>query len=200
MWALRLIVGLAAVAFFLAAVRAYQHRNLSRLSLITAFVATVVVVLLAALPDLFDPVFDTFNFAPGNNRRIIAVLVAAVVVLFLMLFRLQGHSDQSERAIRQLVEALGVERFDWDEAAARVAGGPKIVTISPAFNEAENVGAVIEAMPKEVAGYRGDPDRGGRLLRRRHRRSGACGRSAGRPPADPPRRWPRAPRGLRHRA
>ena len=157
------------------------------------------VVLLAALPDLFDPVFDTFNFAPGNNRRIIAVLVAAVVVLFLMLFRLQGHSDQSERAIRQLVEALGVERFDWDEAAARVAGGPKIVTISPAFNEAENVGAVIEAMPKEVAGYRGDPDRGGRLLRRRHRRGGACGRSAGRPPADPPRRWPRAPRGLRHR-
>ena len=97
--------------------------------------------------------FDTFNFAPGNNRRIIAVLVAAVVVLFLMLFRLQGHSDQSERAIRQLVEALGVERFDWDEAATRVAGGPKIVTISPAFNEAENVGAVIEAMPKEVAGY-----------------------------------------------
>ena len=153
MWALRLIVGLAAVAFFLAAVRASQHRNLSRLSLITAFVATVVVVLLAALPDLFDPVFDTFNFAPGNNRRIIAVLVAAVVVLFLMLFRLQGHSDQSERAIRQLVEALGVERFDWDEAATRVAGGPKIVSISPAFNEAENVGAVIEAMPKEVAGY-----------------------------------------------
>ena len=153
MWALRLIVGLAAVAFFLSAVRAYQHRNLSRLSLITAFVVTVVVVLLAALPDLFDPVFDTFNFDKGNNRRIIAVLVAAVVVLFLMLFRLQGHSDQSERAIRQLVEALGVERFDWDEAAARVAGGPKIVTISPAFNEAENVGAVIDAMPKEVAGY-----------------------------------------------
>ena len=96
MWALRLIVGLAAVAFFLAAVRAYQHRNLSRLSLITAFVLTSVVVLLAALPDLFDPVFDTFNFdarqQPSDHRR----PGRGGVVLFLLLFRLQGHSATSE--------------------------------------------------------------------------------------------------------
>lgn len=153
MWALRLIGAVAAIAFLLAATRAYRRRNLSRLSLITAFFAALAVVLLAVFPDLFDPVFDTFNFAPGNNRRLIAVLVAAVVVLFLMLFRLQGHADRSERAIRQLVESLAVERFDWIEAARRVPAGPKVVTISPAYNEAENVGAVIEAMPREVDGY-----------------------------------------------
>ena len=97
MWALRLIAAAAAIAFFLVAVRAYQRRNLSRLSLIIAFFAAFAVVLLGLFPDLFDPVFDTFNFAPGNNRRLIAVLVAAVVVLFLMLFRLQGHSDAASR-------------------------------------------------------------------------------------------------------
>lgn len=153
MWALRLIAAAAAIAFFLVAVRAYQRRNLSRLSLIIAFFAALAVVLLGLLPDLFDPVFDTFNFAPGNNRRLIAVLVAAVVVLFLMLFRLQGHSDRSERAIRQLVEALAVREFDWEEAARRVPAGPKVVTISPAYNEAENIGPVIEAMPQEIDGY-----------------------------------------------
>ena len=153
MWALRLIAAVAAVAFFLGTIRAYRRRNLSRLTLITAFLATLAVVLLAAFPNLLNPIFDTFNFAPGNNRRLIAVLVASVVVLFLMLFRLQGHSDTSERAIRQLVEALAVERFDWEEAARRVPEGPKIVTISPAYNEAENLGPVLDAMPREVDGY-----------------------------------------------
>jgi hypothetical protein len=153
MWALRLLAGAAAVAFFLAAIRSYRRRNISRLSLFTAFVAAAAVVVLAGFPNLFDPVFDTFNFQPGDNRRLVALLLGAVVVLFLLLFRLQGHSDRSERAIRQLVEALTVERFDWEEAERRVPPGPKVVTISPAFNEAENVGAVIEAMPKEIAGY-----------------------------------------------
>ena len=110
-------------------------------------------MVLAAFPDLFDPLFGTFNFQEGNNGRLVGALLGAVVVLFLMLFRLQGHSDRAGRAIRQLVEALAVERFDWDEAERRVPPGPKVVTISPAFNEAENVGPVIEAMPKEIAGY-----------------------------------------------
>lgn len=153
MWPLRLIAGIAGVAFFVAAARSYQHRNISRLSVFTAFLATVAVALLAAAPSLFDPVFRTFNFQAGNNGRLIGVLLGAVVVLFLMLFRLQGHSDRSGRAIRQLVEALAVERFDWADAERRVPAGPKVITISPAFNEAENVGAVIEAMPKEVTGY-----------------------------------------------
>ena len=153
MWALRLLAGAAAIAFFLAAIRSYQRRNISRLSLITAFIASAGVVVLAALPNLFDPVFDTLNFQAGNNRRLVALLLAAVVVLFLLLFRLQGHSDRSEAAIRQLVESLTVERFDWDEAERRVPPGPKVITISPAYDEAENIGAVIEAMPKEISGY-----------------------------------------------
>jgi hypothetical protein len=153
MWALRLLAGAAAAAFFLVALRSYQRRNISRLSLFTAFIATTAVIVLAAFPNLFDPVFDTFNFQPGDNRRLVALLLGAVVVLFLLLFRLQGHSDRSERAIRQLVESLTVERFDWQEAERRVPPGPKVIAISPAYNEAENVGAVIEAMPKDVAGF-----------------------------------------------
>ncbi len=50
--------------------------------------------------------FGTFNFQAGNNGRLVGVLLGAVVVLFLLLFRLQGHSDRSGRAIRQLVESL----------------------------------------------------------------------------------------------
>jgi glycosyltransferase involved in cell wall biosynthesis len=60
--------------------------------------------------------------------------------------------DTSERGIRQLVESFGQSAFDWD-AAADLPAGKRIVVVSPAHNEAENVGAVIEAMPPEVEGY-----------------------------------------------
>ncbi len=153
MWAFRLLAGAAAVVFFLIALRGYQRRTISRLSLMLAFAASLVVILLAAFPSGFDPVFDTFNFRPGNNRRLIALLMVTVVVLFLLLFRLQGHMDRAERSIQQLVEALSVERFDWDASGPLVPDGPTIVTISPAYDEAENVGAVIAAMPEEVEGY-----------------------------------------------
>jgi glycosyltransferase involved in cell wall biosynthesis len=55
--------------------------------------------------------------------------------------------------MRLLVEALGRERFDWVRAAALPAG-PRIVVVLPAFNEQDNVGAVIAAMPDVVAGLR----------------------------------------------
>jgi glycosyltransferase involved in cell wall biosynthesis len=51
-----------------------------------------------------------------------------------------------------LVESLGQAAFDWD-AAERLPEGRRIVVVSPAFNEAENVGAVIAAMPREVEGH-----------------------------------------------
>ena len=103
--------------------------------------------------------FRTFNFQPPNNQseaeartRLIFVLVVAVVILFALYLRLQSIADTNERSIRLLVEALGQERFDWERAAS-LPDGPRLVTVSPAYNEAENVAAVIKAMPAMVEGY-----------------------------------------------
>jgi hypothetical protein len=154
MTALRIIGGLVALGFFVAIGRRYVRREISRLSLIIGFVATLGVVLLAIAPSAFNPVFETFNFEPGNNGRLIALLLVASALMFMLVFRLQAISDRNDRSIRLLVESLGVERFDWQEAERRRGDGPLLVTISPAYNEAENVGAVIHAMPEEVDGYR----------------------------------------------
>ncbi len=153
MIALRLIGGLLALGFFVGVARRYARREISRLTLIIAFTVTLGVVLLAIAPWAFNPVFETFNFEPGNNGRLIGLLLVGSAVLFLLLFRLQAIADRNERSIRLLVEALGVERFDWSEATRRRTDAPLIVTISPAYNEAENVGAVIHAMPEEVEGH-----------------------------------------------
>jgi hypothetical protein len=151
--ALRILGGAAALAFFVWSIRRYRTRRISRLNLIVSCVLSASIVVLAVWPDVYDFAFDAFNADPGNNRRLIFLLMVAVIVLFGLILRLESSSDTNDRSIRQLVEALAVERFDW-KAVAALPEGKRIVTISPAYDEAENVGAVIHAMPEEVDGYR----------------------------------------------
>lgn len=152
MFALRIIGALLAAALLAVAVARYRRRRVSRLSLIIAAAIALAITVLALFPDLFNPIFETFNFEPGTGQRLTAVLLAAVVVLFLLVIRMQSYVDTNERSIRLLVESLGQASFDWDRAAA-LPEGRRIVVISPAYNEAENVAAVIHAMPSEVEGH-----------------------------------------------
>ena len=152
MSALRIVGGIFAAAIFALALIRYRRRQISRLSLIISSLISAVLLLLAIAPGLFNPLFEVFNFQPGNGQRLTAVLLFAVAVLFVLLIRIQSEVDTSERGIRQLIESFGQSAFDWD-AAADLPAGKRIVVVSPAHNEAENVAAVIEAMPPEVEGY-----------------------------------------------
>ncbi len=152
MWALRVLGGLFAVGLFALVVVRYERKRVSRLTLIISSVISVAILLLAIAPGLFNPLFETFNFQPGTGLRLTGVLLAAVVILLLLVLRLQSNVDTNERSIRLLIESMGQAAFDWD-AVAQLPGGRRIVVISPAFNEAGNVGAVIHAMPSEVDGH-----------------------------------------------
>jgi len=152
MTAVRVLAVVAALAFFLLAARAYERRRVSRLSLIIVTAVAAGVALLSISPSLFDPVFGWFNVEPGNERRLIFLLVIAFFVLLFLVLRLQSESDTNERSLRLLVEALGRERFDWARATG-LPEGPRIVVVSPAFDEAENVADVIGGLPDRVDGY-----------------------------------------------
>ena len=152
MWALRVLGALFAVGFFVLVVVRYERKQVSRLTLIISSLIAVAILLLAIVPNLFNPIFETFNFQPGTGLRLTGVLLVAVVILLLLVLRLQSEVDTNERSIRLLVESLGQAAFDW-EAAAELPQAKRIVVISPAFNEAENVAAVIHAMPSEVDGH-----------------------------------------------
>jgi hypothetical protein len=151
MEAIRVLAGLAALGVFITAVRGHQRRQISRLNLIIAFALCAAVIALAVYPPLFDPVLRTFDFERGTNGVIFALLVA-VGVLFFLYLRAQTTADTNERGIRLLVEALGIERFDWARAG-ELPDGPRLVTISPAFNEAENVAGVLKQMPAMLEGH-----------------------------------------------
>ena len=152
MLALRILGGILAVILLASSVPRYRRRQISRLNLIITWILAGGVLLLAIAPVIFDPIFDAFNFQKGGGDRLVAVLLFAVIVLFLLVFRAQAYIDTSERSIRLLVEQLGVQAFDWSQEHD-LPPHPRLVTISPAYNEAENVAGVLDPMPKTVEGY-----------------------------------------------
>src|SRR5688572_20038116 len=138
-----------------AAVVRYRRRAISRLNLIISWTIGAGVLFLAVAPFVFDPLFDLFNFRRGNFGRLIAAQIFGLIVLFGLLVRNMSYTDQNERAIRQLVEALAVQSFEGEQQrlGERLPTGPCIVAVSPAYNEAENVAAVIRDIPEQIEGY-----------------------------------------------
>src|SRR5438874_4231701 len=153
MLALRIVGALFAVGLFIISIRRYPRREISRLNFIISWVIGIAIVVLAIAPNLFNPIFDAFNFRPGGQRRLLAVELFAIIILFALIVRNMSYTDVSVRSIRELVEALAVQAFDWDRAQ-ELPEGRRIVVISPAYNEAENVAAVIQELPEEIDGVR----------------------------------------------
>jgi len=150
--ALRFVGGVFAVVLFLMTVRRYARRDVSRLNLIIIGVLSTSIVMLAIDPNLYNPLFSLFKFKEGNNQRLIGVLLLGEIVIVSLLIRNMSYTDAATLSIRHLVEALAVQSFDWDQVE-RLPSGQRIVVVMPAFNEAENIGAVIHSMPDEIDGY-----------------------------------------------
>jgi hypothetical protein len=151
--AIRLLGVLAALLVFAAAVRAHARRRISRLSLLIVSALALIVAMLSLAPTVIEPLFGWLDVAKGEERRIVFTLTVFSFVLLFLILRAQSHADEQERAIRLLVEALGRERFDWRRAET-LPEGRRLVVVSPAFDEEENVGAVIASLPEQIEGLR----------------------------------------------
>src|SRR5438105_7598431 len=153
MLALRVVGAVFAVGLLVLSTSRYPQRQISRLNLIISWILGIGIALLAIVPSVFNPIFDAFNLRPKSHGRLLAVQLFAIIVLFALIVRNMSYTDVSVRSIRELVEALAVQTFDWD-AARELPEGRRIVVVSPAYNEAENVGAVIQEFPDQIDGLR----------------------------------------------
>ena len=150
--ALRVVGLVVSVAFLAWGVRGWARRDISRLSLIVIAALSVAGVLISLVPNLFNPLFNVFNFRTGGGQRILGLVVFAQVVFFVLLFRTMAQSERATMSIRYLVEALAIQSFDWSQQAL-LPSGERIVVVMPAHNEAENVGSVVQSMPERLEGY-----------------------------------------------
>ncbi len=119
--------------------------------------ADVLIMLLAGLglaivsgTELTDRVLSALSFERGNGGRILGLAVFAIVFLFLMSIRALSVSARNTRQISAVLEGIASEQFRLE--GRRDLFRNRIAVVVPAFNEADNIGYVLEQIPAEVCG------------------------------------------------
>jgi hypothetical protein len=100
-------------------------------------------------PDLVTPLQDLLGLSASSPGRLLALLIVSVAVAYPLIFVSIGRSDQASRRTNELVRALAVAEAT--PPPFEFAGNEVLVCI-PAYEEADNLPAVLGAIPAQVFG------------------------------------------------
>ena len=121
--------------------------------------ADVVILILSGLglalvagTEVVNGLLSAFSFEKGNGGRILGLAVFAIFILFLLILRALSQGARNARQLSAALEGLAWEEFRQAGLPDRFRG--KIAILVPAYNEAENIGVVLEQMPAAVCGVR----------------------------------------------
>src|ERR1700759_4997794 len=144
--AIGLAVALALVVYALA--RRRTLRNADVVLLLLSGIALAVVT----GTEVVNGLLSAFSFEKGNGGRILGLAVFAIFILFIITVRALSVGARNSRQLSAALEGLAWEEFRQAGLPARFKG--KIAILVPAYNEAENIGVVLDQMPAEVCGVR----------------------------------------------
>jgi Glycosyl transferase family 2 len=139
-----LIAAAAIVAF--AILRRRSLRNVDVLILLLAGLGLAIV----SGTQLTDALLSAFSFEKGNGGRILGLAVFAIFVLFGLILRALSQAARNARQLSAVLEGLAWEEFRQAKLPERFRG--RVAILVPAYNEAENVGHVLDLMPSRVCG------------------------------------------------
>ncbi len=139
-----LLFGAALIVYALARRRAL--RNADVLILLVAGIGLTLV----AGTEITDKLLSAFSFEKGNGGRILGLAVFAIFVLFLLILRALSQASRNARQLSAALEGLAWEEFRQAKLPERFRD--KVAILVPAYNEAENIGYVLDRMPAEVCG------------------------------------------------
>ena len=139
-----LIGGIALLAYAVA--RRRSLRNADVLILLAAGLGLALV----SGTEITDKLLSAFSFEKGNGGRILGLAVFAIFVLFLLILRALSQGARNTRQLSAALEGLAWEEFRQAKMPERFRD--KIAILVPAYNEAENIGYVLDLMPSEACG------------------------------------------------
>ena len=142
--AIGLIFGIAVIVFAIA--RRRSLRNVDVLILLGAGFGLVIV----SGTELTDRLLSALSFEQGNGGRILGLAVFAIFILFLMSMRALAVSGRNTRQLSAVLEGIASEQFRAE--GHRKTFRNRIAIVIPAYNEADNIGYVIDQIPAEVCG------------------------------------------------
>ncbi len=139
-----LVLGAALVGY--AVIRRRSLRNADVLILLL----TGLGLALVSGTEITDALLSAFSFEKGNGGRILGLAVFAIFVLFLLILRALSQAARNSRQLSAVLEGLAWEEFRQAALPERFRG--RIAVVVPAYNEAENIGYVLDRIPTEVCG------------------------------------------------
>ena len=139
-----LIVAIGIIAFAVA--RRRQLRNVDVLILLGAGIGLAIV----SGTEITDALLSAFSFNRGNGGRILGLAVFAIFILFLLILRALSVSARNSREMSAVLEGLAWEEFRQAREPERFRD--RVAVLVPAYNEAENIGYVLDRIPEEVCG------------------------------------------------
>jgi len=137
----------------LAALARFRWRRLGNGDWLLANAFVLMLLLAGLVPDAFTAILEFFSFRKGGGERIIGLLVFSNLALFYLIFIALARHNRLEHNLDRLVRELAKREFRLAHSAESVP----IYVIIPAYNEAENIGAVLGRIPSEVGGLRDKP-------------------------------------------
>ncbi|MGH2786339.1 MAG: DUF2304 family protein [Actinomycetota bacterium] len=146
---LRIFGAVVAVLLVALTVRRRAKGQLRRGELMAVAAVAGGLLVAAIVPDVLDPILGALGFQQGGMRRIVGLLVISNLFMLALVIRGFFRDDQLSSEIGDLVDYMALRRLD-DEGWAPDAGGCAVVI--PAFNEADNLPAVLHEMPANVLG------------------------------------------------
>jgi hypothetical protein len=148
---LRTVGLLAAIAFAILIVRAYRKGRIGNGDVIVRLAVFVLPLLvLAAAPSLLGWVLGELSFEEGGGQRVLGATVLAVGMLYAFTYVLAARNEKTRRDLTRLIENLALEQFRATGHPEQFAGG--IAVVIPAYNEADNIGHVLDGLPESVCG------------------------------------------------
>ena len=139
-----LIGGIALVIYAVARRRSLRNAD------VLILLATGLGLALVSGTEITDKLLSTFSFEKGNGGRILGLAVFAIFILFGLILRALSQAARNARQLSAVLEGLAWEEFRQAKLPERFRG--KIAILVPAYNEAENIGYVLDRMPAKVCG------------------------------------------------
>ncbi len=148
--ALRFLGAAAALVLIGYAVFRYRRGGLIRAELLLICPLVLLFCAASLRPELFDLVLSPLGLEPGNQRRLIGVLVFSNLFLLILILRAFIREGELSREIADHVDYSALRRFE-KEFVPAIAG--TCTVIIPAFNEADGLPDVLRAIPDTVHGF-----------------------------------------------
>lgn len=138
-----------AIAILIIAFALIRRRHLRNADVILLLLAGFGLAIVSGT-ELTDRLLSALSFNRGNGGRILGLAVIAIFILFLMALRALSVGARNARQLQAVLEGISSEQFR--EAGHRKEFKGRIGVVIPAYNEADNIGYVLDQIPAEVGG------------------------------------------------